>query len=99
MGWQEWLVPLANEARNLRAYGLEVHDTCVSKLMAGREKDFTFIKELLDRGLVEMETLIEHAGLVADIPQGDALVPRLERRSRRETLKRNESVGKDSTGV
>lgn len=71
-GWQERLVPLADEAGTLRAYCLEVHDTCVSKLMAGREKDFAFIKELLDRGLAVMETLIERAGLVADMPQRDA---------------------------
>lgn len=78
-GWQERLVPLADEAGSLRAYCLEVHDTCVSKLIAGREKDFAFIKELLDRGLVEMETLIERTGLVADMPQSDALSSRLEK--------------------
>jgi hypothetical protein len=78
-GWQERLVPLTDEAGTLRAYCLEVHDTCVSKLMAGREKDFAVIKELLDRGLAEMETLIDRAGLVAGMPQGDALSPRLER--------------------
>jgi hypothetical protein len=78
-GWQERLVPLADEARNLRAYCLEVHDTCVSKLMAGREKDFAFIKELLDRGLVDMNTLIARAELVADMPQSNALSPRLEK--------------------
>lgn len=78
-GWQERLVPLADEAGNLRAYCLEVRDTCVSKLMAGREKDFDFIKELLERGLVEMETFVARAGLVADMPQSDALLSRLER--------------------
>ena len=78
-GWQERLVPLADAAGNLRAYCLEVHDTCVSKLMAGREKDFAFIKELLDRGLVDMNTLIARAELVADMPQSDALSPRLEK--------------------
>jgi hypothetical protein len=78
-GWQERLVPLADEAGSLRAYCLEVHDTCVSKLMAGREKDFAFIKELLDRGLVDIETLIERAGLVADMTQSDVLSPRLEK--------------------
>lgn len=78
-GWQERLVPLADEVGNLHAYCLEVHDTCVSKLMAGREKDFAFIKELLDRGLVDMETLIARAALVADMPQSDALLPRLEK--------------------
>jgi hypothetical protein len=59
-------VPLADEAGNVRAYCLEVHDTCVSKLMAGREKDFAFIKELLDRGLVDMETFIARAELLVD---------------------------------
>jgi hypothetical protein len=78
-GWQERLVPLTDDVGNLHAHCLEVHDTCVSKLMAGREKDFAFIKELLDRGLAEMETLIARAGLIADMPQGDALSPRLEK--------------------
>ncbi len=78
-GWQERLVPLADEAGNLRAYCLEVHDTCVSKLMAGREKDFAFIKELLDRGLVDLGTFIARAELVADMPQRDALSPSPEK--------------------
>jgi hypothetical protein len=78
-GWQERLVLLTDEAGSLRAYCLEVHDTCVSKLMAGREKDFAFIRELLDRGLADMETLTARAELVADMPQSDALIPRLEK--------------------
>lgn len=78
-GWQERLIPLTDEAGNLRAYCLEVHDTCVSKLMAGREKDFAFIKELLDRGLVDMNTFIARAGLIADMPQSNALSSRLEK--------------------
>lgn len=78
-GWQERLVPLADEAGNLHTYCLEVHDTCVSKLMAGRDKDFAFIKELLDRGLVDMNTFIARAELVADMPQSNALSPRLEK--------------------
>ena len=72
-------MPLADEDGNLRAYCLEVHDTCVSKLMAGREKDFAFIKELLDRGLADIETFITRAELVAGMPQSDALSPRLEK--------------------
>lgn len=72
-------MPLPDEAGILRAYCLEVHDTCVSKLMAGREKDFASIKELLDRGLVEMETFVARAEPVADMPQSNALSPRLEK--------------------
>ena len=47
--------------------------------MAGREKDFAFIKELLERGLVDIETFIARAELIADMPQSDALPPRLEK--------------------
>ena len=78
-GWQERLVPLADEAGNLHAYCLEVHDTCVSKLMAGREKDFSFIKELLDRKLVDINTFTSRTELIADMPQYNALSPRLEK--------------------
>jgi hypothetical protein len=78
-GWQERLVPLADESGKLHAYCLEVHDTCVSKLMAGREKDFAFIKELMERGLMDINTFIARAELIADMPQSDALPPRLEK--------------------
>jgi hypothetical protein len=78
-GWQERLVPLTDESGKLHAYCLEVHDTCVSKLMAGREKDFAFIKELIERGLMDINTFIARAELIADMPQNDALPPRLEK--------------------
>ncbi len=47
--------------------------------MAGREKDFAFIKELLERGLADMELFISCARMMRETPQGDALLPRLER--------------------
>ncbi len=78
-GWQERLVPLTDEAGRAHAYCLEIHDTCVSKLMAGREKDFTFIKELLNRGLADMVTFLSRAETILDMPQSAALLPRLER--------------------
>jgi hypothetical protein len=78
-GWQERLVPLTDEAGHTRAYCLEIHDTCVSKLMAGREKDFIFIKELLNRSLADMTTFLSRAETILDMPQSAALLPRLER--------------------
>ncbi len=78
-GWQKRLVRLTDEAGRTHAYCLEVHDTCVSKLMAGREKDFTFIKELLNRGLADLMTFISRAETIMDMPQSAALLPRLER--------------------
>ncbi|MCA1634176.1 MAG: hypothetical protein LC802_10905 [Acidobacteria bacterium] len=78
-GWQERLVPLTDEEGKTHAYCLEVHDTCVSKLMAGRQKDFTFIKELVDRGLADIDVFISRAETILDMPQSAALLPRLER--------------------
>lgn len=78
-GWQERLVPLTDETGKTHAYCLEVHDTCVSKLMAGREKDLTFIKELLDRGLAGVENFVSRAKMILDMPQSAALLPRLEK--------------------
>lgn len=78
-GWQERLVPLTDDAGRTHAYCLEIHDTCVSKLMAGREKDFMFIKELLDRGLADINAFTSRAETIQDMPQNAALLPRLER--------------------
>ena len=95
-GWQERLVPLKDESGRLRAYCLEVHDTCVSKLMAGREKDFIFIRELLERGLVDMKVFIDRAEAVKDMPQSNALVPRLRKL---ETLLKSARRAEDSHAV
>ena len=46
--------------------------------MAGRDKDFAFINEVLDRGLADLGAFAERAALVADMPQMAALLPRLE---------------------
>ena len=89
-------MPLKDESGRLRAYCLEVHDTCVSKLMAGREKDFIFIRELLERGLVDMKVFIDRAEAVKDMPQSNALVPRLRKL---ETLLKSARRAEDSHAV
>jgi len=40
-GWQDRLQPLTDDEGKIVARCLEVHDAAVSKLMAGREKDFS----------------------------------------------------------
>lgn len=77
--WQERLLPLTDADGKLVAYCLEIYDTCVSKLMAGRDKDFAFILELLDRDFIKIEDLVERVKLIIDMPQKDALLPRLEK--------------------
>jgi hypothetical protein len=76
-GWRERLASLTDDAGNLHAYCLEIYDACVSKLMAGRDKDFAFIVGLLEGGLIELETFLERVALVIEMPQKDALLPRL----------------------
>ena len=40
------------------AWCMEPHDLCVSKLVAGREKDLSFVAALLEAGLVDGHTVL-----------------------------------------
>ena len=52
-GWVDRLVRIQNENTGGGAgLCLEVHDLAVSKLVAGREKDVTFIRELIEHGMI-----------------------------------------------
>ena len=50
----------------------------MSKLIAGREKDFLFLNELFIREFIEIDVFIERVLLVKDMPQSSILVSRLE---------------------
>ncbi len=64
-GWQDRLVPYDREdAQPCRAACLDAYDLVVSKLVAGREKDFEFAAALIDVGLVSTRTLVERAALL-----------------------------------
>jgi len=69
-GWQERLIPIQNENTGGGAgLCLEVHDLAVSKLVAGREKDVSFIRGLLRHGLANPELIskrLEMAPLSSD---------------------------------
>ena len=59
-GWRERLIPLRNENTGGGAgFCLEVHDLAVSKLVAGREKDLSFITALLRHRLADAHTIQE----------------------------------------
>ena len=52
-GWTDRLVRVSNANTSHRSgLCLEPHDLCVAKLIAGRVKDFLFVRALLERGLV-----------------------------------------------
>lgn len=76
--WQERLHALEDENGNTIAYAAEIHDIAVSKLIAGREKDFLFLKELLVREIIEIDTFLERVRLIQSMPQSAVLISRLE---------------------
>ena len=76
-GWQDRLVAFDREdAAPARARCLDKHDLVISKLVAMREEDLTFAVELLDAGLVDINTLRERAAELNCVP------PAVQRRVR-----------------
>lgn len=57
-GWQQRVIAVCNlNTRGFTGECLESHDLAVSKLAAGREKDLSFVEELLKAGLASASTL------------------------------------------
>jgi hypothetical protein len=57
-GWKDRLVAVAGPATGpATGLCLEVHDLAVSKLVAGREKDLQFVRDLLRHGLADGDTV------------------------------------------
>jgi hypothetical protein len=83
-GWEARAFRLRNDGtRGATAIAPELHDLCVSKLMAGREKDFEYVAAALASGLVRREELSK---LIALLPGVDPAVrERAERRLRGST--------------
>jgi hypothetical protein len=62
-GWKDRLVPLKNaNTRGVTGWCLEVHDLAVSKLVAGREKDVDYLRELFRHELAEPDKVAELLG-------------------------------------
>ena len=65
-GWRERLVPVHNEnTGGGTGLCLEIHDLAVSKLVAGREKDFDFLDGLFRHALVRVPVIIERLAQTA----------------------------------
>lgn len=66
VGWQERLVRIQNSNTDLKVgLCLEPHDLAASKLAAGREKDWTFVAEMLASQVVQRSMLLQR---VAQLP-------------------------------
>jgi hypothetical protein len=58
-GWRDRLVVIQNEnTRGVKGLCLEIHDLLVSKIVAGREKDFDYLREAAKHALADPETLL-----------------------------------------
>ena len=67
--WQARLVPVRNRnTRDCTGWCLEAHDLAVSKLAAGREKDFDFVAALLRHHYVDPERLRSLAEALPNLP-------------------------------
>lgn len=65
-GWDERLVLLDRaDTGDGRAQCLDPHDLVVAKLVAGREKDFSFAVALISAGIVDVDTLRHRATALA----------------------------------
>jgi hypothetical protein len=68
-GWRDRLVVVATESTAPgRGYLLDPHDCVVSKLVAGREKDYSFALALVECGLIDPGVLAERIGTVDVAP-------------------------------
>jgi hypothetical protein len=57
-GWQERLVKIQNQNTDLKiGYCLEPHDLAASKLAAGRDKDWAFVRVMLEHGIASPAVL------------------------------------------
>lgn len=68
-GWTERLVPIQSEnTAGATGWCLEVHDLAAAKLVAGRERDFDFVRILVREHLVDPTVL---RGRLANLPLSD----------------------------
>lgn len=79
-GWMDRLVEIRNEnTRQIAGRCLELHDLAVSKLVAGREKDIGFLRELVRHRLVDPGIV---RARLEDLPEGFDRVQLRDRWSR-----------------
>lgn len=78
-GWEERVVPFDDHGQG-SAVCVEKHDLVVSKLVAGREKDYSFARALITEELVDPSVLLERAGM---LPRPEAVRKRVRDSIRR----------------
>jgi hypothetical protein len=81
-GWRDRLVPIRNEnTRGATGWCLEVHDLAVSKLIAAREKDLSFLAALFRHELAQPD-LVKKRLEQTELPSNEARAQANQRLSR-----------------
>lgn len=75
-GWEQRLVPFGPAAPHVRC--LEIHDLVLSKLAAGRLKDYELVAVLLDRGLADLAAVRGRIAGIPDLHMRAILMARLQ---------------------
>ena len=77
--WRKRLQSLLDENGEIVAYCAEIHDIAVSKLIAGREKDFRFLAVAFWLKIMSIDRFIDRIRLVESMPQNAVLIDRFEK--------------------
>jgi hypothetical protein len=78
-GWEDRLQPLCNFDGKIIAHCLEIHDVAISKLVAGRDKDFEFLSGAISSGLISASILIERLELARSQVENDTIPNRISK--------------------
>jgi hypothetical protein len=81
-GWEERLVPFGRDDGLLNVWTLEIHDLAATKLMAAREKDFAFLRALLDHHLCDFPRVLARMELLRAGVYANAIPDRLAKLTR-----------------
>jgi hypothetical protein len=75
-GWEDRVVTFPVKDLSVRC--LEIHDLALSKLAAGRLKDYELVAALLQRGLLDPEIVARRIAAVADLNLRAILLARMQ---------------------
>jgi hypothetical protein len=77
--WEKRLRPMTDDKDEIIAYCAEMHDIAVSKLIAGREKDFRFLNDAFLLEIISIAEFIVRVRLIESMPQSAVLADRLKK--------------------
>jgi hypothetical protein len=82
-GWEERLVPFGRDHGWQNVWVLEIHDLAATKLIAGREKDYSFLMEMLRGENIQFDVLLPRFLSFRSSPFANAVDDRLRKLAER----------------